>query len=230
MDDFQHLDDHALLGVLPGAPRDEIKQAYRREITKYHPDWYRNADLHKQQYARERSRRLTEAYAALSRTTRQQPGTISRSPVGGAPMSPSGGVFSRPTTGARMAARYEQARRLLAGGRAGEALQLLRQIQRADPFYRDVDELVAQAERRERGQASSARPRRRPIVAAGAGMLGLLVLLAGAWGARGFQTAASAQTPPCPTHVAAAVPPTAASGTAPVAVASACRSMRIESR
>lgn len=93
MDDFQHLDDHALLGIFSGAPRDEIKQAYRREITTYHPDRYRNADSHTRQYARERSRRLTEAYAALRRTTRQQPGPVSPSPAGGAPTSSSRSGF-----------------------------------------------------------------------------------------------------------------------------------------
>ncbi len=103
MDDFQHLDDHALLGVPPGAPRDEIKQAYRRELRKFRPDRYHNADSRMQQYAGERSQPLTEAYAALSPTSRQRTSPVSRSPAGGAPTSPSRGEFSQPRAGAQSA-------------------------------------------------------------------------------------------------------------------------------
>ncbi len=189
MDDFQHLDDHALLGVSPSASPDEIKQAYRREITKYHPDRYRHADSQTQQYARERSQRLTEAYAALSRNKGQRLSTSSRSQFERTPAAPSRSSFTQPTASTQIADWYEQAAALLAAGRADEALKLLRRIQRVDPFYRDVDALAAEAEQMEVARLSSVRAGRQPLVWIAAAALGLVMVLGGAWGAGLFDRA-----------------------------------------
>ena len=38
--DFEQLDHYQLLNVARGASLNEIKKAFRREITSYHPDRY----------------------------------------------------------------------------------------------------------------------------------------------------------------------------------------------
>lgn len=184
LDDFQHLDDYALLGVTPGATPDELKQAYRREITKYHPDRYRNADPHTQQYARERSQRITEAYAALTRNPR----TRSRAQPRSSPPA---------TATEQLAATYDRALRFLAAGEVGEAARLLRQIQKVDPFYRDVDEQLARADAL--AVARARRSRRSPLLWFGAGVFGALALLGGAYRfgmfGRGTPSVSSAPSP-----------------------------------
>ncbi len=174
LDEFQHLDDYALLGVSSGATPDDIKRAYRREIAKYHPDRYRAADPHTQQYVRERSQRITEAYSALSRGARQRA---------------SAAVRRQPTVGPQAAGAsqvdvlYQQATTRLREGHVDQAIHLLHQLQRIEPFFRDVAELLARAEhmRAAAGVAGGAQSRR-PFVWLGAGMVGLFALLVGTWG------------------------------------------------
>jgi hypothetical protein len=177
LDDFQHLDDYALLGVSPGAAPESIKQAYRREIAKYHPDRFRNADPAMQQYARERSQRITEAYASLNRNPRARSQPRRAQPASSAE---------------QLAADYQQAQTLLATGAAAEAARLLRQIQRVDPFYRDVDSLLSQAEALSSAGAAS---RRRPAALLAGGLLGLLLLGGGVYGWSALQSPDLAQQP-----------------------------------
>lgn len=180
MDDFQHLDDYALLGVSPGAQPEDIKQAYRREIAKYHPDRYRHADPQMQQYAQQRSQRITEAYAALNRNprARSQPRRV------------------QPTTSAeQLAADYQRAQTLLAAGSAAEAARLLRQIQRVDPFYRDVDDLLARAESLSGGTAERSASRRPAAWLTGAAIAALL-LGGGIYGWNSLRSSDLAEQPP----------------------------------
>ena len=65
MSEFENL-DYSLLGVSRSASLDEIKRAYRREISKFHPDRFVNGTPEEKAYAGERSQRLTEAYRVLS--------------------------------------------------------------------------------------------------------------------------------------------------------------------
>jgi len=39
------MDPYKILGVSPSATDDEVKQAYRTLVRKYHPDKYANTDL-----------------------------------------------------------------------------------------------------------------------------------------------------------------------------------------
>ena len=75
MSEFENLDYYALPGVSRSASLDEIKRAYRREISKFHPDRFVNGTPEEKAYAGERSQRLTEASGAerLRRAQRLQP-------------------------------------------------------------------------------------------------------------------------------------------------------------
>jgi curved DNA-binding protein CbpA len=57
---------YELLGVAPGAPADEIKRAFRREIAKYHPDKVQHLGKEFQEIAALRSAELTRAYKTLT--------------------------------------------------------------------------------------------------------------------------------------------------------------------
>ena len=56
---------YQLLDVLPGAPSDEIKRAFRREIARYHPDKVQHLGPEFQAIAATRAAELTEAYRIL---------------------------------------------------------------------------------------------------------------------------------------------------------------------
>ena len=57
---------YELLGVAPGAPADEIKRAFRREIAKYHPDKVQYLGKEFQEIAAVRSAELMRAYKTLT--------------------------------------------------------------------------------------------------------------------------------------------------------------------
>jgi hypothetical protein len=182
LDEFQHLDDYALLSVAPNASADEIKQAYRREITKYHPDRYRNADAQTQQYARERSQRITEAYATLGRG-RVQPARAQSAAFTQRSVKPA----VQTANASQLAAWYDEATAELDAGRVDDAVRALRKIQRVDPFYRDVDDLLTRAESTASYSPKTTSPRK-PLVWAGAGGLALLAIFGGVWGSGVFRT------------------------------------------
>ncbi|MBI3049926.1 MAG: J domain-containing protein [Acidobacteria bacterium] len=54
-----------LLGVTPGAPLDEIRHAFRREIAKYHPDKVQHLGPEFQEIAAVKAAELTQAYKTL---------------------------------------------------------------------------------------------------------------------------------------------------------------------
>jgi DnaJ domain len=56
---------YELLGVGAGAPSDEVKRAFRREIARYHPDKVQHLGPEFQQIAATRASELTEAYRVL---------------------------------------------------------------------------------------------------------------------------------------------------------------------
>ncbi len=159
MEDFEQLDYYELLGIAPGASTDEIKRAYRQQVTRYHPDRYTHTSPAEQSYASQRTQRLNEAYRVLSNFRERQLYDRSRAITpsrqanrnwppevetpGPAPASPAAG-------GDQQATLYIQAQAHLKARRYAEAITLLRELQQINPFYRDSAVLLAQAQSAQR--------------------------------------------------------------------------------
>lgn len=62
---------YANLELPPGASLEEVKQAYRRLLSRYHPDRH-DSDPRKRELANELTRQLREAYDALVEHLRSQ--------------------------------------------------------------------------------------------------------------------------------------------------------------
>ncbi|MFH1726144.1 MAG: DnaJ domain-containing protein [Elusimicrobiota bacterium] len=58
-------DPYELLGLRPGAGLDEIKQAYRREIAKYHPDKVQHLGAELKALAERKTKAIQQAYETL---------------------------------------------------------------------------------------------------------------------------------------------------------------------
>lgn len=175
MSDFEGLDYYELLGVARSATADEIKRAYRQEISKYHPDRFANAPAVEREYASRRSQYITEAYSTLSDLAARTAYNRGQSRRGG-----SARHTPPPPTQPRdhQAELYEQAREHLAAQRLLQAIGALRQLQRINPFYRDSAELLASAEAQLQAQQhSGARRTRRPLLIVG-GLIGGVAVLA----------------------------------------------------
>jgi hypothetical protein len=175
--DFEGLDYYELLGVSRAATPDEIKRAYRQEISKYHPDRFANAAPDQQEYASRRSQRLTEAYGVLSdmsaRSAYNRGQPVRRS---GAPRR------APPPTQPRdhQAELYEQARSHIDAGRFMQAIGVLRQLQQINPFYKDSTDLLSKAEAKLHARQQTVaieRPSRRPLLIAG-GLIGGAAVIA----------------------------------------------------
>jgi hypothetical protein len=211
--DFEELDHYELLGVPRGASSDEIKRAYRREISKYHPDRFAGADAAQQEYAQRRSQAITAAYTTLSDFGARSAYNLGRTPS--RPVeAPRRGVSTGATTTARdhQAELYDQARAHLDAGRTVQALGVLRQLQQINPFYRDSADLLLRAEaavrvRQEPGTGASLR---RLFLAGTVFGAALLALLFWGFGARTVPTGAApvpTQNPPGQSAVVATPPP-----------------------
>jgi len=57
------MDPYKVLGVRPGATQEEIKEAYRKLVKKYHPDRFAGTDL--EEVAKEKMQEVNEAYEIL---------------------------------------------------------------------------------------------------------------------------------------------------------------------
>lgn len=205
MSDFENLDYYDLLGVSRSASFDDIKRAYRREISKYHPDRFVNATPEEQAYASLRSQHLTEAYAVLSDLgtrsayNRGQPTHLSaRPPRGSAP----------PQQRDHQAELYDQAIQHMDAGRFLQAIGTLRQLQQINPFYRDSANLldIAEAQLNHRADTTSPNRRWRITLISGA-IAGLTVLAVAAWVlSTRFITVSRAVTPATAAVLVAAQP------------------------
>jgi curved DNA-binding protein CbpA len=194
MSEFENLDYYALLGVSRSASLDEIKRAYRREISKFHPDRFVNGTPEEQAYAGERSQRLTEAYRVLSDFADRSAYNRSQ------PAAASGSRAPRPApTPAQprdhQAELYEQAQRHLADDRLLQGIGVLRQLQQINPFYRDSAEQLAAAEARlNQRQKQTIQRIPRPLLVSGGVMGGLVLAVLAAW-AIGMRGATASHTP-----------------------------------
>ena len=221
------LDFYELLGVARSATQDEIKRAYRREISKYHPDRFVNAPADQQQYAELRSQRLTEAYATLSDVKTRT--NYSRSYSAAAAQREPG---QTPPTRDYQAELYEQATAYLQAGHTLQAIGVLRQLQQINPFYRDSADLLAQAEQQTRTRPVAVQPKsnRRPLlVVAGFGGIALVGAVAWVLGQRTPQVQSGQNGPSGSAALAITAPPAptgAAQGLASTAVPSAAPSQR----
>jgi hypothetical protein len=208
--DFENQDYYALLGVSRSASLDEIKRAYRREISKYHPDRFVNGTPEQQAYASERSQRLTEAYRVLGDFAERSAYNRGRGSMasGGQPPRPAAAPVQPRDHQAEL---YEQAQAHLAEDRLLQAIGVLRQLQQINPFYRDSAELLTTAEARlNRRQAQARRRIARPLLVAGGvvGGVGLAALAAWAIGMRGATANRASEMASAPAAIVAADLPT----------------------
>jgi hypothetical protein len=72
--DFDGFDPFAVLGVKPGATREEVRQAYFALAKAYHPDRYATAELPTEviEYLFAMARRINAAHAALTTEQKKQ--------------------------------------------------------------------------------------------------------------------------------------------------------------
>jgi curved DNA-binding protein CbpA len=194
MSEFDNLDYYALLGVSRSASLDEIKRAYRREISKFHPDRFTNGTPEERAYAGERSQRLTEAYRVLSDFADRS--AYNRSQSAAASASRAARLAPTPAQPRdHQAELYEQAQRHLADDRLLQGIGVLRQLQQINPFYRDSAEQLAAAEAR-LNQRQDQKNRRipRPLLAVGGLIGGLVLAVLAAW-AIGMRGATASRNP-----------------------------------
>lgn len=195
MYDFETFDHYELLDVARSAGDDEIRRAYRREMSRFHPDRFASASDAERSYADARARQIGEAYATLSDFARRA-------------------AYNRraeratPTTAPaadRIAKLYEQAQRALTGGDRTLAARLLRQVQQLDPFYRDSAMLLASAESAAAADAPLTRRPPLPLIIGGGAAALAIAVVAIALLRNGQTPATSVQTVgrPQPTSAAA---------------------------
>ena len=90
---------YELLGLDTGAPPDEVKRAFRREIARYHPDKVQHLGPEFQQIAATRAAELTEAYRILMDPAERQAYDAQLASGGSpAPAAPAPATDSAPTT------------------------------------------------------------------------------------------------------------------------------------
>ncbi len=231
MEEFEQLDHYQLLGISRNASDDEIKQAYRQQMRRYHPDRVAAASPAEQAYAAQRALRINAAYQTLS--DRNERLLYNRTLSGHVPTPPRPQQPARPRD--HQAELYERAHEHLDAGRTMQAVAALRELQQLNPFYRDSAALLAQAEAQLKQpppppapveRSAPALPSRRTLIIGGASGLALALFGGVTWWMRRTPAAASPIIPTAAqpaggvavaTEVATEIPATATS--APTATA-----------
>ena len=183
MPDFEDLDFYELLNVQRTASLDEIRRAYRREISKYHPDRFVNASSGEQQYAQQRSQRLTGAYSVLSDPRARSAYNLNLTPGTIPKHTSTAGQTPTPQAQPRdyQAELYDQAQTHLAAGRKLQAVGVLPQLQQINPFYRDSAELLAKLEAQTQPRTSDDKRKAIPPFMLFGGLAGIVVVAIVAW-------------------------------------------------
>jgi curved DNA-binding protein CbpA len=183
--DFEHLNYYELLGIARSATPDEIKRAYRREISKYHPDRFGNATPQEREYASLRSQRLTEAYGVLNDVRARSAYNRGETPIVGKNRPPRP---APPPQRDHQAELYAQAQEHFEAGRLLQAIGVLRQLHQINPFYRDSADMLAAAEAQLtlRSERAARRPSRALFILGGlAGVIAMIALATWALNSRG---------------------------------------------
>ena len=121
------MDPYRVLGVSTSATEEEIKQAYRNLVKKYHPDKHRGTAFEKE--ATEKLKEINEAYDMLK--NRERNGSYSRTGAQGTGQAYSDGRYTGSYAGGNnvnYAQMFAQIRQMMAYGKYREAELILRGI------------------------------------------------------------------------------------------------------
>lgn len=107
-------DPYKVLGVSPNATDDEIKEAYRALVKKYHPDKFADSDL--AELANEKMKEINSAYDEIQKMREGGAGSSTSNQGGFRPGESSASEF------------YTKVRRFINAGNIFEAEQMLRSV------------------------------------------------------------------------------------------------------
>jgi tetratricopeptide (TPR) repeat protein len=117
------MDPYKVIGVSSSATDDEVKQAYRALVRKYHPDKYANTDL--ADMANEKMKEINAAYEEIQRMRRESTASDTQSNASSSQGSSYYGSYSGNATFARI-------RMHINNGELDDAQALLRTVPESD--------------------------------------------------------------------------------------------------
>ena len=121
------MDPYKILGVSPNATDDEVKQAYRALVRKYHPDKYANTDL--AEMANEKMKEINAAYEDIQRMRREATSSNASSASSDSSYSSSSSSYHGGYSGN---ATFARIRMHINNGELDDAYALLRTVPEGD--------------------------------------------------------------------------------------------------